>query len=40
MQELRESGASHEEIMEAKLKLLEEYGIDIDKIPQPPKMKP
>ena len=40
MQELRESGASREEIIEAKLKLLEEFGIDIDKIPQSPKMKP
>ncbi len=35
MQELRESGASHEELMEARLKMLEEFGIDIDEIPNP-----
>jgi len=40
MQELRESGASREEMMEARLKLLKEFGIDMDELPRPPSMKP
>ncbi len=40
MQELRESGASREEIREAMSQLMEELGINIDEIPHPPMMRP
>ena len=40
IEDMKEAGATHEEIREARLKLLEEFGIDMDELPRPPCMKP